>query len=148
KFRDPTVVRVNSAGVVYVADHFNNRVLKFETPATGATGEEFGSGFIQPSAIEFDDTEPGRIWIYNEGRSRLELWDETTETFIRKVGRDDDPNLLGAATGSIGFDSAGNIYAAVGEGETNNTVLIFDKADYISDPNTYSYLLLEPTPHG
>lgn len=127
KFQDPNAVRVNSSGVVYVSDHVNNRVVKFTSQSTGATGVEFGSGFSSPAGVDFDDTEPGKIWITNQGNNTVELWDETGETLDLTIGSAGDGNLLGDATGSIGFDSAGNMYAAIGIGTYTDSVIEFDK---------------------
>ncbi len=149
KMHDPNTVRVTTSGDVFVAEHFvdNYRVMKYSNPSTnGASGIVFGSGFLFPSGLDFDDTEPGRIWITNQGHSVIELWDTSgSGTLIRRVGDYNDGNLLGDVSGSIGVDSNGNLYAATGTGVSNNDVLIFNKGD---DNTTYSHRLYTPTSYG
>lgn len=144
---DPNAVRVTSNGV-YVSERFNSRVMFYDggSLATGMNGEVFGEDFTNPSGVDLDPTEPGRIWIANTGNSILELWDETSETRIRSVGFFDNGNVLGDVTGSIGVDSAGNLYAATGLGDYNNDVLIFDKDN--PDQEFPTHLLFTPSGDG
>jgi hypothetical protein len=135
QFHDPSAVRVNSSGWVYVADHYNNRVLVFKPPfSNGMNGSVFGSGFSVPSGIDFDPTEPGRVWIDNTGHQIIELWDENSRTLIKEVGWRGNGNVLGDSTGSVGIDSAGNILAAIGTGDYDNDVLLFKKDDPVNYP--------------
>jgi hypothetical protein len=121
----PTVVRMNSRGSVYVTDQTNNRVLVFDPPfALGMNGRVFGSGFVSPSGIDFDPLQGG-VWIMNLGHNVLELWDENTQTIVDTISRRDHTNLLDSTSGSVGIDSSGNKYIAIGSGEYQNDLLQF-----------------------
>lgn len=127
---DPSVVRVSpTTGWVYVAETKNNRVLVFKSPlASGMSGTGFGSGFLGgPQGLDFEPTEPGSVWISNWAHNVVELWSESSGTKIREVGSRDNGNVIGDGTGSVGFDSAGNLYVAIGAGENDNDILVFDK---------------------
>ncbi len=129
----PSAVRVNAAGQVYVADENNGRILRFTNPTTGMSGELFASGFgLGPTSLEWDPTEPGRIWVGNTDTSMtIELWSETTKTKIRQVGRPGDGNFLGAGGGrrvrGFGVDAGGNIFVVPGYGELAMQGLYFAK---------------------
>ncbi|MFL5735504.1 MAG: fibronectin type III domain-containing protein [Chloroflexia bacterium] len=119
----PAVVRVNSGGRVYVADQGNSRVLVFDPPfINGMSGSVFGSGFAAPSGIDFDPVQGG-VWIMSRDCNSLERWDESAQTLIERIGG--IGNLLDRTTGSIGIDSAGNRYIAIGVGDYQNDVLMF-----------------------
>ncbi|MFL5734881.1 MAG: hypothetical protein ACJ78Q_17125 [Chloroflexia bacterium] len=124
RLRTPVAVRMSPTGRLYVADQGNNRVMVFEPPfATNMAGRVFGSGFNNPSAIDFDPTQPG-VWIMNSTLNSLERWDEASGLLVEVVGRKGQGNLLDRATGSIGIDSSGNKYMAVGVGDYQNDVLM------------------------
>ncbi len=145
KLRDPNAVRVNDDGVVYVSERYNNRILKFSPPLTnGMSGSTFGSGFNAPSGVDFDPTEPDSLWISNTNDNSLELWSENSGTLVRTLGGADG-NIIGDVTGSIGVDSEGNVYAATGLGNYNNTVIIFEKDGDDVIPST---TLTQPTSVG
>lgn len=145
QLRDPNAVRVTSNGV-YVSERFNSRVMRFTTLTNGATGEVFGSGFNSPSGVDRDPTEPDRLWISNTGDSLIELWDEAgSGTLIRQVGNGDG-NIVGDVTGSVGVDSEGNVYAATGLGNYNNSVIVFDKDN--PDQEDISHLMFTPSGTG
>jgi hypothetical protein len=125
QLRSPVAVRMNSRGWVYVADQGNNRVMVFEPPfAPNMEGRVFGSGFGVPSGIDFDPTQPG-VWIMNTTYNSLERWDEDSGQLINLIGRKGVGNLLDRASGSIGIDSNGNKYVAIGIGDYQNDVLMF-----------------------
>ena len=126
---DPSAVRVSpTTGWVYVSESRNDRVLVFKPPfAIGMAGSLFGSGFQGPQGVDFDPTEPGAVWIANRGHSTIELWSESTRAKIREVGWRDNGNVIGDGSGSVGIDSAGNLYVAIGTGDHDNDVLVFDK---------------------
>ncbi|HEX8597858.1 MAG TPA: S-layer homology domain-containing protein [Chloroflexia bacterium] len=125
RLQDPGVVRVSSRGWLYVTDHFNRRVMVFEPPFTsGMSGRVFGSGMARPAGIEFEPGKPG-VWIADEERSVFERRDEDTGAVLEMLGRLNDGNLLGWATGSVGIDSAGNKYIAIGTGDYRYDVLMF-----------------------
>lgn len=116
QFQTPAALRFDSqTGYLFVADQGNNRVLRFKSPFTnGMNGEIFGSGFGNPEGVDLDPTEPGKIWVANKGHATLELWDQTTGTKVRELGRRGDGNVLGQITGSIGVDKDGNVVAGGG----------------------------------
>lgn len=145
KLQDPNAVRVNAAGEVYVADNYNDRVLRYTTPTTGASGQTFGSGFNAPGGLDWDPTEPGRIWITNTEHALIELWDEDTNTQVRTIGRYDDPNYLGDTTGSIGVDSEGNLYPATRGGMYAHTVQVYDKGESATEPTNF---IVQYSGHG
>ncbi len=124
QLQTPTALRFNSNGWLYVADAGNNRVLVFKPPfSSGMEGRVFGSGFLLPEGIDFDPTEPGRVWIANKGAATVELWDETTGTKIKELGRRGDNNNLGNVTGSIGIDKDGNVVVTGGTTALSGAVL-------------------------
>lgn len=125
---DPSAVRMSPTGLLYVSETKNNRVLVYKPPFTnGMAGTGFGSGFFGPRGVDFDPTEPGSVWIANWGHSTVELWSENAGAKIREVGSRDNGNVIGDGTGSVGIDSAGNLYIAIGAGDHDNDVLVFDK---------------------
>jgi hypothetical protein len=126
---DPSAVRVSpTTGWLYVSESRNNRVLVYKPPfVNGMAGSLFGSGFWAPQGIDFDPMEPGSVWIMNLNHTTIELWNESTKTKTREVGWRDNGNVIGHGSGSVGIDSAGNLYVAIGEGEHDNDVLAFDR---------------------
>src|SRR3989344_2229045 len=129
RLASPTAVRVNSRGWVYVADEGYSRVMVFKPPfSNGMNGENFGLGFNFPNGIEFDPTEPGRVWIANKLEAVQELWDEDTQTRIKELGVRGNGNFLGNAAGSLGIDSAGNIVVTPGPAYKFD-IVIYAKAD-------------------
>ncbi len=145
QMHDPSAVRVTAGGVVFVSEHYNNRVLKFTSPTTGGSGVVFGSGFSSPSGLDFDPTESGRIWIINQLHDQLELWDIAGGTKIRTAGTLNDGNIIGDGSGSTGVDSSGNLYIANGVGIYNNSVIAFNKGD---DNTVPSHVLFTPDGNG
>ena len=130
---DPSAVRVSpTTGWAYVSESGNDRVLVYKPPfINGMAGSLFGSGFWAPQGVDFDPTEPGSVWVANLNHTTLELWSESTGTKIREVGSLDNGNVIGNGSGSVGIDSAGNLYVAIGVGDHDNDVIVFDKG---SDP--------------
>jgi hypothetical protein len=136
---DPSAVRVSpTSGWVYVSESKNNRVMVYKPPfATGMAGSlfnSFGTGLYGPQGVDFDPSEPGAVWISNHQHTTIELWSESTQTKIKEVGWRDNGNVIGSGTGSVGIDSAGNLYVAIGEGEHDNDVLVFDKGAALDLP--------------
>lgn len=134
QLKTPVVVRVNSRGWLYVADHGNNRVMVYEPPfATGMSGRVFGSGFSAPSGIDFDPNQPG-VWIMNTIPNSLERWDEDSGSLAEIVGRKGVGNLIDRASGSVGIDTDGNKYIAIGTGVYANDVLMFGRGASPTEP--------------
>lgn len=173
QMKEPAVVRINRAsGTVYVADKMNNRVLVFEPPFTSGMSATslIGSQLKAPSGLEIDSN--GNIWISDFGNNMLELWTAGADVPSKVLFKDTfQPNeKCGTATqnatcinplpgqvclenmcgvsGSIGYDTAGNIYA----GASTNFQDMFRFPNPIPTPQEgrlYSadYQLLSP-PNG
>ena len=140
QLKDPSAVRINSSGRVYIADKDNNRVLIFDgSLVNGMNGQIFGSGFISPAGVDFDPTEPGRIWITDSGNTLLKLLDEGNGNQVKQIGRPNDGNLLGDTTGSLGIDSSGNIFVVIGKGDYSDEVLMFAKGSATNAPAKTMY---------
>jgi hypothetical protein len=131
----PAAVRVNSQGWVYVADQGNQRVIVYKGTLTdGVTGALFGSGFVGPSGLDFDPTQPG-IWVSDYLKVDIELWDEDTDTLVETLGQTGNGNMLGDASGSIGIDSTGDVFTAIGTGDYDNDILMFAKNGSLTTPS-------------
>lgn len=88
KLNAPTVVRVNTAGTVYVGDAQNGRVLYYPSPTTGMTGKLLSGTSKKAGGIEFDikkDSDPnsGGIWVTETDNHQIALFSETGE--VKKV---------------------------------------------------------------
>lgn len=133
----PSAVRVNASGRVYVADQGNNRVLIFDTPATGTPGQVFGSGFLAPAGLDFDPTQAG-IWIANtnDSKATIELWSETLPiSKIKQIGNPGDANVLYGASGSIGINRAGDLFPGIAGGNYGRDVLVYLKGGDLVYPS-------------
>ena len=99
----PASVRVDSNGIVYVADSLNNRVLMFEPPLSNGTYADrlLGSGLVRPRGLEIDPN--GGLWVNDTGNYRFvyfvdEVMQATTTWADTEggVGVDSDGNVMGA----------------------------------------------------
>lgn len=102
----PASVRVDSSGVVYVADSANNRVLVFEPPfSNGMVATNLlGDSLKRPTGLEIDPNSGG-IWV-NDSDSRKFLH------FVNGVVQDAVDIPDGRAWGGLGVDSESNIMGA------------------------------------
>jgi len=145
----PGPVRMADNGKLYVADTVNNRVLSFSGPfdstTYGKSGVLFGSNFLQPNSIDFDPTNPGRVWILSAGYSVLELWDLANQTKIKEIGVRNNGNILGRSSGSVGFDSSGKAYVSARLGDYMSSVLMFAPSVSLTNPDKYFF---QPTHDG
>ncbi|MGA9350967.1 MAG: NHL repeat-containing protein, partial [Anaerolineae bacterium] len=100
----PTSVRVDSNGVVYVADSRNNRVLAFEPPLSSGmlASHQIGSGLIEPTGLEIDPT--GGLWVNDSGNGRFIYF---ANGVMQKT-----VNSETRIWGGLGVDRDGNIMAA------------------------------------
>lgn len=113
----PIGVAADAAGNVYVVDHNNNRVQKFNVQGTtanfvrawGSTGAASGQ-FNAPYGITLDAT--GVLWVADAGNHRLQRFD-TNGNFLSTVGAAGQFNT----PTWVSFDAAGDYYVA----ETNLT---------------------------
>ena len=129
KFHAPSAVQFDSAGVLYVADTFNNRILYFTPPFRSGMGADgtFGSRFHRPTSLELDPNGHG-LWVNDSGNFMIELWSLATTTVTRVLGKDSyrpdrqcgEPfatlsgNInLCDGVGGIGLDSEGNLLVAL-----------------------------------
>lgn len=98
--RHPASVRVNAAGVVYVADSANNRVLVFAPPLTsGMAATSVLTGVVAPYALEL--APDGSLWVNDSGNARL-------KRFVAGVLMDSIPSIE-TRGGGVGVDADGNL---------------------------------------
>jgi hypothetical protein len=138
----PAAVRVDSGGVVYVADSLNSRILIFRPPFHSgmAANGTLGSGFRLPTGLEFDPA--GGLWVSDRVNNQLLLLDIATGSARKVLFKDvkDDSGTCGGnyigdgpdffsegdnafvasynvcdSAGSIGVDVDGNVFAAGSE---------------------------------
>jgi sugar lactone lactonase YvrE len=105
----PAAVRVDAAGVVYVADSLNGRILVFQPPldsGMAATGT-LGSGFRLPTGLELDPG--GGLWVSDRFNNQLLLLDTATGA-ARKVLLKDVKDDSGTCGGAFGGDGPGFFY--------------------------------------
>ena len=134
----PATVRIGASGSVYVADSLNNRVLIFDPPLSSgmAASHTVGSNLRLPTSIEFDGA--GHTWVSDSGNNQLLRF--SSAGVVDRVLFKDVPNYAGQcggsysgdgpsfyfpdsntsedsvnvcdSRGSIGIDSAGNIFVS------------------------------------
>jgi len=118
----PTSVRVDSNGVVYIADSYNNRVLAFEPPLSNGmfASHTIGSGLIEPTGLEIDPT--GGLWVNDSGNGRF-LY------FVNGV-KQNTVNSEMRIWGGMGVDRDSNIMAA---GHDSQQGLHYSAPEYTLD---------------
>lgn len=112
----PSSVKFTDNGQLFVSDNSNNRIMVYTSPfSTGMNGTVFAptAQFSSPSGLSTDPTQPGKIWIQNEGFSTVELWDVSSQTLVRTLGLRGNGNIINDSAGSIGVDSNGNVYVGI-----------------------------------
>ena len=102
----PAAVRVDSAGVVYVVDSLNNRVLVFEPPLSNGMSANrlLGSGLNWPTGIELDPS--GGVWVNDSHNGRfvhfvdgvMQQIVSTPEYVLAGLGIDHDNSILVAGS--------------------------------------------------
>ncbi|HWW89742.1 MAG TPA: hypothetical protein VNY35_03050 [Solirubrobacteraceae bacterium] len=88
EFDHPSAVAVDGAGDVYVADTYNNRVVKL-TAGGGVLGEWGSAGtgdgrFLSPNGVAVDGA--GSVYVLDGENNRVELFD-TNGRFLAKWGQ-------------------------------------------------------------
>ncbi|MES2693597.1 MAG: SMP-30/gluconolactonase/LRE family protein [Verrucomicrobiota bacterium] len=124
QFAAPVGIAADAAGNVYVADHGNNRIQKFNVTNSGGTWQanhvrtwgSLGAGLGQlngPYGLALDAQ--GALWVADGGNSRVQKFD-ANGNYLSVIG------WRGTATGQfitptwVSFDSAGNMWVT----ETNS----------------------------
>jgi len=117
EFDHPEAVAVDGAGDMYVADTYNNRVVKLS--AAGAVIDEWGSRgtgdgrFHSPTGIALDAA--GNVYVVDSENNRVEVFDSSGH-FLQKWGeRGIGPGEFSFPT-AIAVDCNGDVYVA----DTNN----------------------------
>jgi len=135
----PAAVRIDSSGIVYVADSLNGRILVFEPPLLSGmrATRTLGSGFRLPTGLELDPA--GGLWVSDRLNNQLLLLDTVSGQARKVLFKDvkDDSGSCGGnyagdglnffsegdnafvasynvcdSAGSIGIDADGNVFAA------------------------------------
>ncbi len=113
EFDLPTDVAVDSVDNVYVVDHYNHRIQKFDSDgnfiaAWGSQGAGDGQ-FYFPVGIALDRA--GNIYVVDTGNSRVQKFD-SGQAFVAKWGsRGHDDGQFHLPTG-VAIDSTGAIYVS------------------------------------
>lgn len=101
----PASTRVDSNGVVYVADYLNYRVLVFSPPLSNgmSASQVLGAGEVAPRGLEFDPR--GGLWVNDDNGNRFVY-------FVGGVIQDSVPAGEGRAWGGMGVDGDSNLLTA------------------------------------
>jgi len=121
----PSAVRVNGQGWVYVADYQNSRILRYKSPATGVSGEVFGPSIKFVSGLDWDPSQPGKIWAAEKATADYILIDELTGSVTRTLGVKGNGNILNNSSGSIGIDSFGDYFIPVPGGDYGSDIVYY-----------------------
>jgi len=81
QFNYPNGVAVDSAGNVYVADTFNNRIQKFDSNGGITKWGTYGTGdgeFWYPTGVAAVDS-AGKVYVADEGNSRIQVFWQLVE---------------------------------------------------------------------
>ncbi len=135
QLNSPAAVRVNSQGVVYVADYQNGRILRFANLQSGATGEKFGPNIDMIDGLDFNPSNPGKIWVAKKQEHIFDLIDEANGQAVRTLGVPGNGNILNNVSGSIGIDSSGNYYIGVPGGDYGNDVVYYPNSGPFDIPS-------------
>ncbi len=125
RFRQPRDVEVDSAGNIFVSDHRNSRVQKFEADGDflmviGGAGT--GAGKLRrPNAIAISGN---KLAVADTDNHRIALFN-TNGSFIANWGSQGTGNGQFSHPQGVVFDSAGNLYVA---DTFNHRIQVFDTA--------------------
>jgi DNA-binding beta-propeller fold protein YncE len=113
QFYGPAYVAVDSAGNVYVADAYNNRIQKFSNTGTFLTKwGTLGSGdgqFNSPYGVAVDTA--GNVYVSDKGNNRIQKF-SGTGTFLTKWGTSGTGDGQFDNPSGMALDSSGNVYVA------------------------------------
>jgi len=120
EFSHPSAVTVDGAGEVYVADTYNDRIVKL-SPAGSVIGEwgspGTGAGRLNsPNGLAVDAA--GRVYVLDSGNNRVEVFDASGD-FISSWGSRGVGLGEFSQPSAVAIDCNGDIYVA----DTNNNRL-------------------------
>jgi len=100
----PASIRVDSSGVVYVADSLNNRVLVFAPPFSNGMSADrvLGSNLARPLGLEIDPN--GGLWVNDTSNTRL-------VHFVNEIQQ--EVILIADVQGGLGVDRDGNVLVSM-----------------------------------
>ncbi len=123
QFSDPEGIAIDSAGNVYVAEYYNNRIQKFSSDGTFITSwgsEGTGNGqFSSPYDVAIDSA--GNVYVADSDNNRIQKF-SSDGTFITAWGSEGTGNGQFSDPYGIAIDSAGNVYVSE---EGNDRIQVF-----------------------
>ena len=114
QFANPTDIAVDSTGNVYVAEHYNERIQKFNSLGNFLTKwGTLGSGdgqFESPNGVAVDST--GNVYVVEDDiNCRIQKFD-SAGNFLTKWGAPGSGNGEFGQSKGVAVDSTGNVYVA------------------------------------
>jgi DNA-binding beta-propeller fold protein YncE len=112
QYRQPRDVEIDAAGNVYVSDHRNSRVQKFNSSGVfqgfiGAAGRKPGK-LLRPNAIAISGS---NLYVADTDNHRISLFN-TNGGFVGVWGKQGTGNGQFSYPQGVAVDSAGNVYVA------------------------------------
>jgi len=151
RFRVPSGITVDSTGILYITDTYNNRIRKILTDATVRTVAGGGAGhnpngigltarFNRPEGLVVDATGVLYIADTNNGKIRRILSDGTVSTIVgrgrgfldfmereRFINREERSRTFSIPTG-IAIDTSGTLYVA--DNDNNRILKVLPNGDF------------------
>jgi hypothetical protein len=137
KFHSPAAVSFDASGNLYVADSYNNRVMKFTPPfATGQTGTTFVTGFQSLMSVQTDPAGRG-IWTYD--LLSQPSWDAIASLWNFQGGLiSNTESTREHGGGSIGIDADGKVLLSL-YGYTQNVFRYSQQGEtFVKDKSLFS----------
>lgn len=126
QFNSPVHIAADSAGNIYVADHINNRIQKFDpdgafltqwgTPGTG------NGQFSLPAGIDVDSS--GNVYVAEFAGNRVQKFDSSGIYLTQWGSMGTGDNQLSSPVG-LAVSPSGKVYVA---DRANNRVQVFDSS--------------------